>query len=458
MCPRTLAPLAPANTNRIHCTAEMAPKKKSGANAKAARAERHSMVDAPTDVPAAMDQDLPPSHTEDLPVVMAVVPPPNEDVPVVPPSHVAAVEQHVPVELATSAALPAATSVHPRPVGAPPRGVGGQAKVWDTVHGGWHDLSAPPADAATAATAVPTAIPKPRGRAPKVGPDDATWDVRDGCWRAPDGSVHLTQAEAAAARRALCADIDRAARGEPPLARHLVTRTFTLTVPDSFWSPGMRGRGKDGGNLGIPRLLEGPREPGGATIGGDTARDWYATVRATFDKAIGGCEMQPTHWTPSGVVHVLRPSGAYWPTVDERLACEQLTRAQFEACLRTEWHAAMLEAETLLRAEKEKILAQDAVRRREAAEARAAAASERAAKLEALHPGIHARRQQAVQMLLARNDGVVRPRHAFAEAGSVDSAAPPAAAPPATATAGEGSSDAMEVEVVVQVDMERMEL
>ena len=64
-----------------------------------------------------------------------VVPPPNEGVPVVPPSHVAAVEQHVPVELATSAALPAATSVHPRPVGAPPRGVGGQAKVWDTVHG-----------------------------------------------------------------------------------------------------------------------------------------------------------------------------------------------------------------------------------------------------------------------------------------------------------------------------------
>ena len=144
----------------------MAPKKKSGANAKAARAERHSMVDAPTDVPAAMDQDLPPSHTEDLPVVMAVVPPPNEDVPVVPPSHVAAVEQHVPVELATSAALPAATSVHPRPVGAPPRGVGGQAKVWDTVHGGWHDLSAPPADAATAATAVPTAIPKPLRRTP----------------------------------------------------------------------------------------------------------------------------------------------------------------------------------------------------------------------------------------------------------------------------------------------------
>ena len=59
-------------------------------------------------------------------------------------------------------------------------------------------------------------------------------------------------------------------------------------------------------------------------------------------------------------------------------------------------------------------------------------------------------------MLYARNDGVVRPRHAFAEAGSVDSAAPPAAAPPATATAGEGSSDAMEVEVVV--DMERMEV
>jgi hypothetical protein len=250
----------------------MAPKKKSGANAKAARAKRHSMVDAPTDVPAAMDQDLPPSHDHDLPVD-SVVPPPNEVVPVVPPSHVAAVEQHVPVELATS--------VHPRPVGAPPRGVGGQAKVWDTVHGGWHDLSAPPADAATAATAVPTAIPKPRGRAPKVGPDDATWDVRDGCWRAPDGSVHLTQAEAAAARRALCADIDRAARGEPPLARDLVTRTFTLTVPDSFWSPGMRGRGKDGGNLGNPCLLEGPREPSGATIGGDTARDWYATVRAT---------------------------------------------------------------------------------------------------------------------------------------------------------------------------------
>ena len=359
---------------------------------------------------------------------------------------------------ASSVAAAAPSLAHPRPVGAPPRGVGGQAKVWDTVHGGWHDLSAPPADAATAATAVPTAIPKPRGRAPNVGPDDATWDVRDGCWRAPDGSVHLTQAEAAAARRALCADIDRAARGEPPLARHLVTRTFTLTVPDSFWSPGMRGRGKDGGNLGNPCLLEGPREPSGATIGGDTARDWYATVRATFDKAIGGCEMQPTHWTPSGVVHVLRPSGAYWPTVDERLACEQLTRAQFEACLRTEWHAAMLEAETLLRAEKEKILAQDAVRRREAAEARAAAALERAAKLEALHPGIHAQRQQDVQRLFAKHDGVVRPRHAFAEAGSVDSAAPPAAAPPATATAGEGSGDAMEVEVVVQVDMERMEL
>ena len=96
LCPRTLAPLALWNTNRIHCTAEMAPKKKSGANAKAARAKRHSMVDAPTDVPAAMDQDMPPSHTEDLPVV----PPSNEDVPVVPPSHVAAVEQHVPVELA----------------------------------------------------------------------------------------------------------------------------------------------------------------------------------------------------------------------------------------------------------------------------------------------------------------------------------------------------------------------
>ena len=174
-------------------------------------------------------------------------------------------------------------------------------------------------------------------------------------------------------------------------------------------------------------------------------------MRATFDKAIAGCEMQPTHWTPSGVVHVLRPSGAYWPTVDERLACEQLTRAQFEACLRTEWHAAMLEAETLLRAEKEKILAQDAVRRREAAEARAAAALERAAKLEALHPGIHAQRQQNVQRLFAKHDGVVRPRHAFAEAGSVDSAAPPAAAPPATATAGEGSGDAMEVQLMTGI-------
>ena len=63
-----------------------------------------------------------------------------------------------------------------------------------------------------------------------------------------------------------------------------------------------------------------------------------------------------------------------------------------------------------------------------------------------------------MQRLFAKHDGVVRPRHAFAEAGSVDSAAPPAAAPPATATAGEGSGDAMEVEVVVQVDMERMEL
>ena len=46
LCPRTLALW---NTNRIHFTAEMAPKKKSGANAKAARAKRHSMVDAPTD-------------------------------------------------------------------------------------------------------------------------------------------------------------------------------------------------------------------------------------------------------------------------------------------------------------------------------------------------------------------------------------------------------------------------
>ena len=261
----------------------MAPKRKVPANLAAARAKRHPMVEESALQEEPMDQEN--LSLQSTPVSTTVTVPASTLVTAAATAATAAA-----TAAATSAATSAATCAAATPMdisagGAetgcepcapPPPAAAVSAAAADDV------TDATAAAAAAASTAV---YPKPRGYAPKVGEVDATWDERDGCWRAPDGSEHHVphnkKAKAVAeGHREACLRIDGEAAAAGAREAELIC-TFKLEVPES-----------------CRRLLKAPQMPGGGTYGGGVATEWYATVRAAFEEAIdGGCEMQP-EWGP----------------------------------------------------------------------------------------------------------------------------------------------------------------
>ena len=88
------------------------------------------------------------------------------------------------------------------------------------VVGPGESMAGPNTVAAPPATDRPT-FPRPPGPAPKVGGVELPWDREDGCWRRPDGSVHVVghnekaKAETAKAK----AEEERLSRVREELAR-----------------------------------------------------------------------------------------------------------------------------------------------------------------------------------------------------------------------------------------------
>ena len=376
----------------------MPPKKKVPANLAAARKNRHSSAGEPA---AAQQSAQPqPPHEPPQPQPPSQPPPPQPQPPSQPPPPPA--QQQQPQQQ------------QPQQPSAP---------TWDDA-------------AAASSSAAAALIPRPRGPTPKVGSVDATWDGVDGCWRGPDGSEHTPadnpkrDAEADA-RRELCVRIDREAAGEPPRERKGVSKTFTLVVPESC----------------VP-LLQAPRDAMGYEYVGPALRGrWYEQVRAIFEAAIDGCEVQLPRLCE---LHVLRPAAiemdhewglritsTYWPAVDERLAAAGLSRAQFESCMRAEWAAAMLRAEAELREKRRKLCAKIEAERREAYAANLAEMQKRQRERE------QARREADAAAAAETASSSVAPP--AAEPLLVAHAA--AALPACTSAASGGECEAMEVEL-----------
>lgn len=170
------------------------------------------------------------------------------------------------------------------------------------------------------------AVPKPTGPVPRCSDQPCTWDADDGCWRAPDGSIHTVERHGkrkadAAAQRAECERIDAEAS-----AVKLVKETdnwemhhtlYRLTKVDTKLGVGHAWETK---SISLWRTLT-------ANLGSCGSSDFDLREPTSYDLR-DGFKVDP--------IIAIHRGPDYWGAVDARLAAmeEPLTRSQFTHHLR----------------------------------------------------------------------------------------------------------------------------